>query len=928
MVNREDPPTVHSRLMKYKVVICQEDLAELEMVESADEGYSEGEFERLDNSAYQPARYLQNPQKTLEDLTNVAVLSKLPEVPYPYEFFATDILRECEIMSAVVKLSKLPNVLFIYELSGTCQSRLNRFMKRSYPDVAVRLIVAPPPDRYRDDSTEMILRIFARHDRNKMSYEELFEEALSSHLLLTKDFPFDTERLNEINRDGFHGLRSTFTLRRRNLNEHHRMLCISVRQLAPLVHRMIQTEQRHLDQAFLESLEEEIRNSAYDVAELPHVAFAVDGEALKKPLEHLVTCVPGVEVVWTNDKKIIRKLELPERHADLAPRGLASAAATQDPPGRQEQDIVKSLSDILKRPNNLYMSLGELEGQLGQVATRLGHGLRQFITERPKHFQILGEGDFEVVTLSHRAQIKRVCNDLQKVLRPMKPKCISSAQIATAFAQHWRTTNDAEWQNRRFNVEDFGVCFLDDLLLTIPQHWGVNCSEYVSTEGQVIQRKYGTGEEDVPDFVPQSGRKIINAWIPKHVQTEEQKKNLALLKQQILNIFRGDPSADVLINHLRAEPRLHGPENGNRLLRLAGLRANRPTPGGIHHRAEQRSEQLALPCNLLLEEKAFVPLYHRFCGEQVTLANFGVRDLFELFDSMLDTFIIKGVAPNRTITLTQDAKLEILERRVIDVLRKSGHPLTESDLFRLYVSEPTMVPYHNAKEIREAVDKSAFIREILVGQRLMYQVPHFFSYSRAVAGRPDIEHVLMKFMQSYAPLEIVTIEREFTARTGRPLKRVVIEDLKSTGAIRQVTGSEELYDLHDICRVVRNLVFKMNENPTYIYTVESQPYLNANLTPTSVATLLAFSGDYTFIPPRVLLEIMSDFTLSFQQVGEVQFKLQPALQIWTPPVEVVESAQPRRGNRGAQIAPRGRQNYRFSRNPRNNNDRHHQRRHH
>lgn len=149
--------------------------------------------------------------------------------------------------------------------------------------------------------------------------------------------------------------------------------------------------------------------------------------------------------------------------------------------------------------------------------------------------QILGEDDYEVVTLSHRAQIKRVCNDLQKVLRPRKPKCISSVDMPAAFASHWQAVDDADRSDRRFNVEDFGVCYLDDLLVTIPQHWGVHCSEYVSTDGEVIRREHGNGDEDIPDFVPKNETGRVHAWIPKHHQTETQKKALALLKQQVLD---------------------------------------------------------------------------------------------------------------------------------------------------------------------------------------------------------------------------------------------------------------------------------------------------------------------------------------------------------------------------------------------------------
>lgn len=74
------------------------------------------------------------------------------------------------------------------------------------------------------------------------------------------------------------------------------MMLISVRCLAPLVHRMISVEPRNLDREFLQLLEEEIAAETARFFETPNLAPGVDGERERKPLEHLVTCVPGVEV--------------------------------------------------------------------------------------------------------------------------------------------------------------------------------------------------------------------------------------------------------------------------------------------------------------------------------------------------------------------------------------------------------------------------------------------------------------------------------------------------------------------------------------------------------------------------------------------------------------------------------------------------------
>lgn len=116
-------------------------------------------------------------------------------------------------------------------------------------------------------------------------------------------------------------------------------------------------------------------------------------------------------------------------------------------------------------------------------------------------------------------------------------------------------------------MSHFGVCFLDDLLVTIPQHWGVHCSAYVSSNnGQLIQRRPGNGEEDVPGFIELDyrirppglpvdkrtstslhgipaedincqwdleGYGRVHIWMPIHPRTPFQQKQTAFLTQQV-----------------------------------------------------------------------------------------------------------------------------------------------------------------------------------------------------------------------------------------------------------------------------------------------------------------------------------------------------------------------------------------------------------
>lgn len=284
-------------------------------------------------------------------------------------------------------------------------------------------------------------------------------------------------------------------------------------------------------------------------------------------------------------------------------------------------------------------------------------------------------------------------------------------------------------------------------------------------------------------------------------------------------MFRGDPSAERLIEHLTRHGRNHGPEY-NRLLRLAYLRANRP----INHQGPPHNgrDNPSLPCNLRMEERTFVPLYHRFCGEQVALVRYGVKDLFELFDSMQDTFLAIGIGQERMISLTTDAKREILERRIVDILRTTGKSMTASELLLTYRRSPTMGVYYSEIEIGRAISQSKLIeRTVRPAAEDLYRARPMFECSTAVDVHEDIGPVLMIFMMSYAPLAYGTLWQKFYERTGRRLDQTVLVHLVNAGAVRRVCEYDEdlHFDLHDVCRVVRNLVYKMNEQPKRIYTV-------------------------------------------------------------------------------------------------------------
>lgn len=76
-------------------------------------------------------------------------------------------------------------------------------------------------------------------------------------------------------------------------------------------------------------------------------------------------------------------------------------------------------------------------------------------------FQILGEGDKRMITLSHRSQIRRFTGDLLRILKSSTLRQIALKDFSAAAEQ----TLGKPW-----DPVHYGVCELEDLLASVPEH--------------------------------------------------------------------------------------------------------------------------------------------------------------------------------------------------------------------------------------------------------------------------------------------------------------------------------------------------------------------------------------------------------------------------------------------------------------------------
>ncbi|CDR00807.1 unnamed protein product [Oncorhynchus mykiss] len=85
--------------------------------------------------------------------------------------------------------------------------------------------------------------------------------------------------------------------------------------------------------------------------------------------------------------------------------------------------------------------------------------LLELLEAVPHVLQILGMGTKRLLTLTHRAQVKRFTQDLLKLLKFQASKQVAVTDFMQAY--HWCFSRD--WQ-----VLDYGMCDLMDLLAEIP----------------------------------------------------------------------------------------------------------------------------------------------------------------------------------------------------------------------------------------------------------------------------------------------------------------------------------------------------------------------------------------------------------------------------------------------------------------------------
>nr|KAF6490148.1 meiosis regulator and mRNA stability factor 1 [Molossus molossus] len=182
------------------------------------------------------------------------------------------------------------------------------------------------------------------------------------------------------------------------------------------------------------------------------------------PLEHLITCVPGVNIATAqNGVKVVKWIHNKPPPPNTDPWLLRSKSPVGNPQliqfSREVIDLLKNQPSCVMRISNFIPSYHHHFAKQCRVSDYGYSKLIELLEAVPHVLQILGMGSKRLLTLTHRAQVKRFTQDLLKLLKSQASKQVIVREFSQAY--HWCFSKD--WE-----VTEYGVCELIDIVSEIP----------------------------------------------------------------------------------------------------------------------------------------------------------------------------------------------------------------------------------------------------------------------------------------------------------------------------------------------------------------------------------------------------------------------------------------------------------------------------
>ncbi|NXP73935.1 MARF1 factor, partial [Ramphastos sulfuratus] len=229
---------------------------------------------------------------------------------------------------------------------------------------------------------------------------------------------------------------------------------LSLKTFAPQVHSLLQT---HEGTVPLLSFPD-----CY-VSEFSDLEIVPEGQG-GVPLEHLITCVPGVNIATAqNGIKVIKWIHNKPPPPTTDPWLLRSKSPVGNPQliqfSREVIDLLKNQPSCVIPVSKFIPTYHHHFAKQCRVSDYGYSKLMELLEAVPHVLQILGMGSKRLLTLTHRAQVKRFTQDLLKLLKSQASKQVIVREFLQAY--HWCFSKD-------WDITEYGVCELADIISEIP----------------------------------------------------------------------------------------------------------------------------------------------------------------------------------------------------------------------------------------------------------------------------------------------------------------------------------------------------------------------------------------------------------------------------------------------------------------------------
>ncbi|XP_026676086.1 LOW QUALITY PROTEIN: meiosis regulator and mRNA stability factor 1 [Diaphorina citri] len=241
------------------------------------------------------------------------------------------------------------------------------------------------------------------------------------------------------------------------------------------------------------------------------------------PLEHLVTCIKGVELVLNNYAgiKYLRKQD-PNATVNNIQHSSDEECKLADTADRKlvihEDNLIglKLFRIFLENANsrilltdfiNIYRKLYKSDVSVEDLGA--ASDIVRFV---------MGEGSRRLITLSHRAQMRRFTSDLLRCLKSVPNKQCSLGAFPAVFTRV---------HSRPFDPVDYGLGSLTDLLANVP-------------ENTVVVSQVHGGDAS-------SGEDVMIA-VPKREQTPDEIERTKKFSREVVEVLSHMPHYSILFN--------------------------------------------------------------------------------------------------------------------------------------------------------------------------------------------------------------------------------------------------------------------------------------------------------------------------------------------------------------------------------------------